>query len=384
MSQSNVNSINIPETIQFIRQKDYKFIQPLGRGGCGTTILIKDEVINENFVCKKYSPFYSEYREKLFKNFKEEIKLLHLLFHKNIVRVFNYHIYDEHLTGYIIMEYIQGVDITTYIENNPENINDIFTQVIDGFSYLEDVNILHRDIRPQNIMVNNDDQVKIIDFGFGKRVSNKEDFDKSISLNWWCEIPKDFQDKTYDFKTEVYFIGKLFEQIIQKNGLGAFKYKQELSGMCKLNPVERFESFIDVKQSMIQNQSQDFPFSEEEKSIYKGFADALLSVISEQKYTTEYHLEVDTIQDELEKLYQKVMLEDYIPKNTFIIDCFFKGGYKYWNNKRVKVFGLKRFIDLLKASSKDKKNIILKNLHARFDSVEIADDDLIGEDEIPF
>ena len=74
--------------------------------------------------------------------------------------------------------------------------------------------MLHRDIRAGNLLVDNDGQLKIIDLGFGKQVNTSLDFDKSITLNWWCATPDEFRFKRYDFGTEVYFVGKLFEQLI--------------------------------------------------------------------------------------------------------------------------------------------------------------------------
>jgi len=73
---------------------------------------------------------------------------------------------------------------------------------------------LHRDIRPANILVDNSGTVKIIDLGFGKQIRATKDFDKSLSLNWWCAVPKEFGLGLYDFSTEVYFVGKLFEDLI--------------------------------------------------------------------------------------------------------------------------------------------------------------------------
>src|SRR5262245_8607098 len=84
----------LPETVTFLRRRDYKYIRELGRGACGITILLHDEIIDEMFVCKKYSPFYEEDRKDLFSSFLSEIKLLHLVSHPNIVRVFNYYIYE--------------------------------------------------------------------------------------------------------------------------------------------------------------------------------------------------------------------------------------------------------------------------------------------------
>src|SRR4051812_10002029 len=111
------------ELIEFLRSKDYKFIKNIGQGGTGKTVLLEDEIINEMFVCKKYSPYYEDHKESYFKNFIDEIRLLHLIYHKNIVRVFNYYLYPEKTTGYVLMEYIDGMHVGDYISENPDKIN---------------------------------------------------------------------------------------------------------------------------------------------------------------------------------------------------------------------------------------------------------------------
>src|SRR4051812_22579916 len=97
--------------IEFLRKKDFVFKGALGRGACGETVLLYDDVIDETFVCKKYAPMQSQFKETLFANFVREIKLLHLLNHSNVVRVFNYYLYPNAFTGYILMEYVQGKDV---------------------------------------------------------------------------------------------------------------------------------------------------------------------------------------------------------------------------------------------------------------------------------
>lgn len=66
-------------------------------------------------------------------------------------------------------------------------------------------------------MVRSDGILKIIDLGFGKSIDNSQGFDKSITLNWWCDTPEEFRESKYDYQTEVYFVGKLFEGIIQEH-----------------------------------------------------------------------------------------------------------------------------------------------------------------------
>ena len=62
--------------VAFLRKRDYVFVKELGQGACGRTVLLRDDVIGRQFVCKKYSPQYEEYRQELFGNFLREIKLL--------------------------------------------------------------------------------------------------------------------------------------------------------------------------------------------------------------------------------------------------------------------------------------------------------------------
>ena len=89
--------------IKFLKSKDYVFLDELGKGACGRTVKLKDEVIDEVFVCKKYEPFDDALKDELFSKFIQEIKLLYLLNHRNVVRVFNYYIYPEQTTGYCLL-----------------------------------------------------------------------------------------------------------------------------------------------------------------------------------------------------------------------------------------------------------------------------------------
>lgn len=266
--------------IQFLRSKDFKFVKDIGQGGLGKTVLLRDDLINEEFVCKKYSPIYEDIKEEYFSNFVEEIKLLYLLHHKNIVRIFNYYLYPEKTTGYILMEFINGSEIHVYIKNNPEKINDIFLQTIQGFKYLENIKILHRDIRPQNILISNEGIVKIIDFGFGKKISFDDSFDKSISLNWRFSPPLEFEDRIYDFRTEVYFIGKLFEELIKDNHIEHFAYSEVLLNMIKHDAQERIKSFFDILRTIEGKGNFEFEFSEKEIETYRFFADGIKSITS--------------------------------------------------------------------------------------------------------
>ena len=162
---------NNGEIIPFLKQKDYIMVNnDLGGGSFGKTVLLQDPFIDELFVAKKYEPEQEQIRERFYKNFLDEIKILYKLNHPNVVRIYNYYAYEDIFTGYILMEYVEGRDIGEFIEDYAGSLDDvsldnIFLQLIDGFCCVEESGILHRDIREGNILIEKTGTVKIIDFG---------------------------------------------------------------------------------------------------------------------------------------------------------------------------------------------------------------------------
>ncbi|WP_321436486.1 protein kinase family protein [uncultured Bacteroides sp.] len=370
------NNVQSNEVIKFPKSKDYLLLKDIGQGGTGNTKLLYDETINENFVCKKYSPFYPEDKALYYNNFVDEIKILYKINHINIVRVFNYYLYPKSMTGYIIMEYIDGVDIENYISSNSDSINDIFIQTVEGFRYLEEKGILHRDIRPANILVSNDGCVKIIDFGFGKNINSFKDYKKSITLNWAYSLPDEFEKSIYDFRTEVYFIGKLFEQIIKRNNLiFTFKYFDLLSNMINVDYNSRIPSFFKVSRDITTNDSLDVAFSEYENKTYLDLANSFTETCVKMQYSTIYIKDFDEIKRKLEDLYQNSMLEKFIQNNSHFVSCFIEPPYRYKKTSNVPVSVIKEFLRSIDTLSSNKKKIILNNLWQRFDNInrEIVD-----------
>ena len=374
---------NSDDVVTFLRRRDYRMVQELGQGACGKTALLYDQQIEEHFVCKKYVPYSEDNRQDLFSGFVREIKLLHKVLHPNVVRVFNYYLYPEQFSGYILMEYVDGLDIDDYLAGNPEHINDIFLQAIAGFGYLEGADILHRDIRPGNLMISSDGILKIVDLGFGKKIDRSADFDKSITLNWWCEPPLEFQTARYDFKTEVYFVGKLFQRIIQENRIAYFKYLDTLSAMCQLDPSSRISGFTAVERTIRSEQFFESDFSEQDLDAYRRFSDALCYHITKIENGTKYTTDIPKLRAHLTDVYQKVMLEETVPDSAIILRCFMDGMY-YYRKAGLEVATIRDFLMLLRATLDERAKIILANLHTKLDALPRYSPDVLTDDYIPF
>lgn len=377
------------ELIKFIRQKDYEVLNPnLGGGSFGKTIIIRDNLIDEIFVCKKYDPYDKNNKEEFYHTFVSEIKIMHKLFHENIVRIYNYYLYPEQFTGYIIMEHINGKKIDDFFSNpgfeKIIDINDIFRQLIDAFTYLENNKIVHRDIRFSNILVTESDQIKIIDFGLGKivtkRTDNTDSFNNAINRNGMELIPEEFEQGFYDSLTDMFCIAELFNRLIKNNSIVDFKYTNVLNKMMKLKRNQRYTSFQYVKNQINRKQLELLNVSEEDKIIYRKFTNSLLNIISLFTYQPNYEYDIEKISSGLSNVISTNIMEKEIQRNDLLIKVFVKSGFNYWTKKKVEVSVVKDFYDLYGKLNKEDKKLILQSIVLKLGKINIED----YEDDIPF
>jgi len=330
----------------------YEFEKYVGEGACAKAMLIYDKIIDKNFI--------------------EEIKLLYLTYHINVVRIFNYYLHADQYVGHIIMEFVKGDTIEEYLKKHHEGINNIFKQTIEGFLYLEKKKILHRDVRPQNILVTEDSTVKIIDFGFGKEIITSSDY---ITLNWFGgERPKEFDyndniDAKYTFQTEIYFVGRLFQIIINRENIKGFEYSQVLEEMVKIEPNERIESFVKIHYKISESQlNKTSTFNQHEQNVYRKFSSCLANIIDALHYNAKYFNDPAIIQSKLESLYKRNELNECVSDTSYIVNCFIDGGYIRTDNNFY-ISELKAFLELLQSCSEEKKIIIIDNLASYLDII---------------
>ena len=207
------------------------------------------------------------------------------------------------------------------------------------------------------------------------------DFDKSISLNWWCEPPAEFGFDTYDHSTEVYFVGKLFEKLVVELNLEDFKHRGVLARMCSKHPRERIPSFADIRSEIDRNESSDITFYGQERNAYLDFANAITKHLTRVEVATKYRDDLSAIRAQLETVYRNCMLEPSLPDSSALLSVLLRGGYSY-RKAGFPTPALKGFIDLLRATSFAKQRVILANLHSRLDAVQRYESS--DDDDIPF
>ena len=378
--------------IHFLRSKDYEMINDnLGHGSFGKTVLLRDPFIGELFVAKKYDPEFVEDRQEFYVNFLQEIKIMYKLNHRNVVRIYNYYAYPDQFTGYILMEYIEGNSIEKYIRNldiwDLDHLDDVFTQLIDGFCYIEEQGIIHRDIREGNILVDRNGIAKIIDFGLGKTFKpvEKDSADSrvdDINRSGLEKLPNEYYEGRYTSRTDMFYLAELYHRLLREVGyLNEFSYGEILIKMMEEDENNRFESFAEVKNAIEEKRFSAMNISDIDKQIYQSFANSIWGAIS--CYTSYEKEFVDNVSDFIERirtLIEKNCYETFIQNNPDAIHTVVKSfNFKYYTKKDILVDDVKRFYTWLQRLSDEEKQRVLNNIIAKLSSIETKE-----EIELPF
>ena len=384
------------EIVRFLKQKDYEMIdESLGKGSFGKAVLLRDPFIDELFVAKKYEPSDESIRDQYYENFLKEIKILYKLTHPNIVRIYNYYAYERQRTGYILMEFIKGTNIVDYLENiSGENKkyskwDDIFNQIIEAFCCIESNKIVHRDIRENNILITDDGIVKIIDFGIGKTfdedVAGKKTSYDSLAreINRPNTLPQEYYEQKYTIKTDMFYIGELFNrllgQLVGEKGSKIFSYQEIVRKMMKIDPNERFGSFLEIKELLSQDALSQISVTDSDKETYKGFVDEFCSCISSFSNSPIYNTESSFISN-LEKTLQDNIFEDYVQDNAALVSCLVRSKYSFYRDEEiVAVENLSNFVRWYKKHNKNAREIIFSNIINKLNKIKV-----IVDYDVPF
>ncbi|GEL75924.1 Stk1 family PASTA domain-containing Ser/Thr kinase [Tenuibacillus multivorans] len=150
----------------------YKLIRPIGGGGMARVYLARDIILHRNVALKILRMEYSNDREFI-ERFRREAESTISLSHDHIVSI--YDVGQEEDIYYIVMEYVEGMTLKQHIQHHgPVSVQDavhIMSQLSSAMAHAHENGIIHRDIKPQNILLNNHRYVKITDFGIAMALS---------------------------------------------------------------------------------------------------------------------------------------------------------------------------------------------------------------------
>ena len=185
----------------------YEIISRIGSGGMADVYKAKDHKLNRMVAVKVLKPEFRE--DKTFiRKFRTEAQAAAGLSHPNIVNV--YDVGEDRGVYYIVMELVEGITLKDYIDRkgklSVKEATSIAIQVSLGLEAAHNRNIVHRDVKPQNIIISTDGKVKLSDFGIAKATSSN-----TISSNVMGSVhyssPEQVRGGYSDYKSDIYSLG---------------------------------------------------------------------------------------------------------------------------------------------------------------------------------
>ena len=196
----------------------YQLENVIGVGGMAVVYKAIDNVDNKTVAVKILKEEYSK-NDDFRRRFKNESKAVAVLSHKNIVKVYDVSFGEQ--IQYIVMEYIEGITLKQYIQQKGAlSLREVVlfgTQILRALQHAHEKGVIHRDIKPQNIMLLNDNKtIKVADFGIA-RFSNKGDTktmtDGAIGSVHYIS-PEQAKGEVVDNKTDIYSAGVVFYEML--------------------------------------------------------------------------------------------------------------------------------------------------------------------------
>ena len=200
---------------QIIKDR-YEITQLLGEGGMSYVYKATDKQLQRTVAIKTLKPNYVE-QEKFVERFKREAQTAANLNHPNIVQIFDWGIGDE---PFFVMEYIEGNTLTSIIANKRTiSMNDILfigAQVSSGLQAAHSKGLVHRDIKPGNIMITPEGKVKVTDFGIVSLQNEESDITKTGSILGTASYisPEQAQGKPVSKESDLYSLGTVLYELI--------------------------------------------------------------------------------------------------------------------------------------------------------------------------
>ena len=196
----------------------YEIIKSIGEGGMANVYLANDTILDRMVAVKVLRGDLSD--DKFVRRFEREALSVSNLSHPNIVEVYDVGVEDGN--HYIVMEYIEGKTLKQLLKKREtltlSEVIDIMTQLTDGIAHAHESYIIHRDIKPQNIMIEDDGRIKITDFGIAMAL-NATQLTQTNSVMGSVHYlpPEQASGKSATVKSDIYSLGILMYELLTGN-----------------------------------------------------------------------------------------------------------------------------------------------------------------------
>ena len=204
----------------------YTVLSELGFGGMGIVYECLDKNSKEKVALKTVLPVFSENSYEM-EQTRKNFQLVHRLHHPHIANYNSLEIDEVNRSLYLIMEYVNGQDIRKYLQKRQEdgsflkNVESLLRQAADALDYAHEQKIIHKDIKPSNLMVDFDGNLKLLDFGIASEIlttskrNNKQSSDHAAAVGTLMYMsPEQFAARSDKPAMDQYSLAATFYELI--------------------------------------------------------------------------------------------------------------------------------------------------------------------------
>jgi serine/threonine protein kinase/Flp pilus assembly protein TadD/TolA-binding protein len=221
----SLEDIDITETLETPKEElttgstfagRYQIIEELGKGGMGKVYKALDTEVNEKIALKLIKPEIAA-DKKTIDRFRNELKFARKIRHKNVCQM--YDLGTAEGAYFITMEYVSGEDLKRLIRKmgnlSPSQAISIAKQVCDGMVEAHKLGVVHRDLKPQNVMVDERGDARIMDFGVARSIEGKSITGAGVMIGTPDYMsPEQVDGKDIDQRTDIYSLGVILYEMV--------------------------------------------------------------------------------------------------------------------------------------------------------------------------